>query len=98
MRLHYPPEYVLDNMQMYEARIAMKYQHYAYKDNWEQARFIAYLIAQVNSKRHLSCEDIVKFSWDNESVDAKETHITKEDINRLKEKAQAYFKTINEKQ
>ena len=32
MQLHYPPQYVLDDMQMYEAKVAMKYGYYANKD------------------------------------------------------------------
>jgi hypothetical protein len=36
-----------------------------YQRSWEQARFIAYVIAQVNSKKKIAPSDIMKFSWDN---------------------------------
>ena len=35
LRYHYPPEYVLDKMQMYEIRAVLNYEYYAHKDNWE---------------------------------------------------------------
>lgn len=62
----------------------MKYAHYAFKDNWEQARLISYLIAQVNSKKKLKFSDIMEFHWD------KETEIegvSNEEITQLREQA-----------
>ena len=59
MQLHYSPQYVLDEMQMYEAQVAIKYGYYAYKDIWEANRLTAYIMAQVNSKRRLKLSDIV---------------------------------------
>jgi hypothetical protein len=45
LRLNYPPDYVLDKMEMYEIKAVMDYEYYAHKDGWEQARLVAYLIA-----------------------------------------------------
>ena len=60
------PKYVLDEMQMYEINALMDNKHLAVKDSWEQSRMIAYIIAQVNSKKKLNPDDIIKFSWDEE--------------------------------
>lgn len=68
----------------------MKYQHYAHKDEWEQARLIAYLVAQSNSTKKLKMSDIIEFPWDNQSSE-KNTEITNADLERLKIKAQNYI-------
>lgn len=89
--MHFPPDYVLDRMEWYEINAALKYQHYTFKEDWEQARLIAYVMAQVNSKKRLKIEDIIKFPWDKEN-NIDDTKITKEDIERLNKLAQAYKK------
>lgn len=76
---------------MYEVNAALKYQYYVYKEEWEQTRLIAYITAQVNSKKRLKLEDIIKFPWDGKEAE-KEKVISKEDINRLNKMAQAYIK------
>ena len=67
----------------------------AYKksiNSWEQCRFISYIIAQVNSTKKLKPTDILSFTWDKEE-DNKNTMITNEDIERLKNKAKQYLNT-----
>lgn len=96
LQLHFPPDYVLDRMEMYEVKSVMKYQHYSIKEDWEQARFISYLIAASNSTKKLKITDILKFPWDNEKDNQKHvTSISNEDIKRLKEKAQQYLNSNN---
>lgn len=75
---------------MYEIRSVMDYEYYANKDSWEQTRLIAYLIAQVNSKKQLKQSDIMQFYWEKEETKQPTTH--KADIERLKAKAQQYIK------
>lgn len=76
-------------MEWYEIHAALKYQYYAYKEEWEQSRLIAYVMAQVNSKKRLKLDDIVKFPWDeNDKVNT----ISKEDIERLNKMSQKYTK------
>ena len=87
MQLHYPPQYVLDEMQMYEAQVAMKYGYYANKDLWEANRLTAYITAQVNSRKKLNVTDLVTFPWE-EDVNTTETKISKEDIERLQKQAE----------
>lgn len=78
-------------MELYEVKAIMEYEYYAYKDGWEQARLISYLVAQTNSTNKLKLTDILKFHWEDE-VD---TSISNEDIERLKQKAQQYEQSYN---
>lgn len=95
MTCGFPPKYVLDEMEAYEVNSALKYSYYAQKDNWEQARLIAYIVAQCNSKRTLTMQDIVKFHWEEEAQG--DTRITKEEIEMLKAQAEQYIKSKNKK-
>ena len=65
-------------MQMYELEPLISNLHKKDRNSWEQARMIAYVIAQCNSTKKLKPTDIMQFTWDNE------------DIKRLKEKAKQY--------
>jgi len=75
----------------------MKYGHLAISDGWEQARLIAYVITQVNSKKKRKINEFIEFDW--EKPEKGDTSISKADIRRLKKKAQAYLdskKSTNE--
>ena len=63
------------------------------RDSWEQCRFISYVLAQINSTKKLKLTDILSFTWDKEEEDDKNTIITNEDIERLKNKAKQYLNT-----
>lgn len=73
-----------------EVDALMDNQHFAFMDGWEQARLGAYMTAQVNSKRRLKFDDVIKFGWEEEEVDEDDTKITKEDIDRLKLQAKQF--------
>lgn len=90
-----PPEYVLDKIEWYEINALMQYQYYSLKDNWEQARLIAFMIAQTNSKRKLKLQDIVPFAWDDDEENEDNKPITKSEIERLKARAQDYLYSKN---
>ena len=94
-QMGYPPDYVLDFMEWYEINAAMKYNYYSSKSGWEQARLVAYMIAQTNSKRTLQMDEIVKFPWEDEDDTPSKTSITKEEIEQLKKEAEQYLKTQN---
>lgn len=51
-------------MEFYEIDSLLDSYYLKHKDSWEQARLIAYMTAQVNSKNTLQPEDIIKFSWE----------------------------------
>ena len=93
LKHHLDPSYVLDEMEFYEINALLKYEYYSYKDEWEQARLIAYMVAQVNSKKKLTFKDITTFYWENEQEEHN-TKIEREDIERLKKRAQAYINEL----
>ena len=51
-------------MEFYEVESLLDSYYLKNKDSWEQARLIAYMTAQVNSRNTISPEDIIKFSWE----------------------------------
>lgn len=83
------PSYVLDEMQWYEVNGLMKYEYYAKKDEWEETRLLSYIIAQVNSRKKLKIDDIMSFYWEN---DQDKTATSKEEFERLRNKAKEYIK------
>ena len=88
------PDYFLDEMKWYEVEACIKGLENKNKASWEQRRFLAYIIAQVNSTKKLKPTDILSFTWDKED-DNKNTMITNEDIERLKNKANQIIKKLN---
>lgn len=97
MKCGFDPQYVLDEIEVYELNAALKYQYYAVKDDWEQARLIAYMIAQVNSKNRMRVQDIITFFWEEDEEEKGDTSISKEQIEMLKAQAQQYLKSQNKK-
>ena len=73
-------------MEWYEVDSCLKGLSNKNKTGWEQTRFLGFIIAQTQSTKKIKPTDILSFDWDKE-VDSKESVITKEDIERLKEKA-----------
>lgn len=51
-------------MEFYEVDSLLDSYYLKNKDSWEQARLIAYMTAQVNSRERISPEDIMKFHWE----------------------------------
>jgi hypothetical protein len=83
------PDYFLDRMQWYEVDSCLGGLRNKEKTGWEQTRFLGYITAQTQSTKQLKPTDILSFDWDNVS---KETTVTNEDKERLKEKA---IQTLN---
>ncbi|WP_317258863.1 hypothetical protein [Bacteroides ovatus] len=81
---------------MYELNTILSSLNKSIKNDWEQTRMIAYIIAQCNSSKQLKVTDILKFDWDNDNHDKQEI-ITQEDVARLKAKATSIAKTLNTK-
>lgn len=84
-------------MELYEVKAIMDYQYLAYKEGWEQARLIAFVIAQTNSKKKLKLNDIIKFHWESENKkvsNPSSTSMSNEELERLQNKAKEYL--INE--
>lgn len=75
---------------MYEVRAIMSHQHYAHKDGWEQARLVAYIVAQCNSTKKLKLQDISRFYWEEPEAD-EDTYMSTSDLQRLRDKAKYYL-------
>lgn len=89
-------EYFLDKMQYYELDVILSMLEYTTKQDWEQTRFQSYITAQTQSTKKLNPQDVLKFSWDEATnKENKNTYISKQDIERLKRKAE---KIIQDKQ
>ena len=75
-------------MQMYELEPLISNLHRKDRNSWEQARMVAYVIAQCNSTKKLKPTDIMQFTWDSDTIG--EPSFSNEYIKRLKEKAKQY--------
>ena len=75
---------------MYEVRAIMNHQHYAHKDGWEQARLVAYIVAQCNSTKKLKLQDISRFYWEEPEAD-EDNYMSTSDLQRLRDKAKYYL-------
>lgn len=67
-------------MQFYEVSSLLESYYLKHKDSWEQARLIAYMTAQVNSKNTISPEDIIKFYWEKNDKPAVDNEQEQRDI------------------
>ena len=86
-------------MELYEVKAVMDYEYLAYKENWEQARLIAYVVAQTNSRKKLKLNDIVKFHWESDGKEKKATNsdttsMSNEELARLQNKAKDFLNMI----
>lgn len=68
---------------------------YLDRNLWESSRLGTYVLAQVNSKKHLTQQEILKFKWEEDNVDdfVQEEHnyeISTEDIKRLENLAKQW--------
>ena len=78
-------EYFMDQLQDWEVYDIYNTLQYADASQWEQTRWLMYVIAQVNSRKHLKLSDILQFPWDSEATSGKT--ISNEDVERLRKKA-----------
>lgn len=85
------PVTLLEKMRPHEVIEHLGGLKYRDREGWEQARMIAYLIAQVNSRKELSPREVMPLPWD-EKVEVQE--ITDEDLERLAKKAEEIKKWL----
>lgn len=91
-------------MEWYEIAAIMKYGYKKHMTEYECARTQAYVTAQVNSKKPLTPQSIMKFEWDDKkNLDKKNKHkndsrgVSEDDLKRLnqnKERFLSEFKTL----
>lgn len=85
--------YFMDEMQEYEVHDIYNALQFADAGQWEMTRWLLYAIIQVNSKKKIKIEDVIKFPWDKDYVKL-DTKISNADIDRLKQKSQEILKNI----
>ena len=88
-------EYFMSELQDFEVELLYENLKYADRPSWEQTRLISFILAQVNSKKHLEMTEILSFPWD-ENYEEKNTEMTNEERDRLKERAKAFEKILKE--
>lgn len=93
LKLKLPPLYVLDEMTMFEFEKLLEYSFYAHQDEWEQCRYNSYVNVQMNSKKKLKPQDILPFTWDNNTK--RETIVSEKDKKRLREFAKKQEEILN---
>lgn len=60
---------------MYELRALMKNSYLKKKDDWEIGRFISYVVAQVNSSKKITMDQLLKFPWEDDAKKNKEAQV-----------------------
>lgn len=90
-------EYFLDKMKSYELTIICEKLHLRTKDQWEQARMISYLIAQVNSNKKLKPTDIINFAWEKQVTKEEPHNYSIDEVERIKTIALEREKKLKEK-
>ena len=90
-------EYFLDKMKPYELTIICEKLHLRTKDQWEQARMISYLIAQVNSNKKLKPTDIINFAWEKQVTKEEPHNYSIDEVERIKAIALEREKKLKEK-
>lgn len=89
--------YFLDEMKPYELSIICDSLHLRHKESWEQARMIAYITAQANSKKKLKPTDIIKFEWDKTQEKKESSHTyTFDEVEKIKAVALEREKKLRE--
>lgn len=85
----------MDECTNWEINDLIDYLPYLDRNLWESQRLIAYVTAQVNSRKKLTQQDICKFPWEEKNIEEfvreeADTTISDEDINRLKNLAKRW--------
>ena len=80
----------MDEMADWEVNDIIECIPFLEKIDWERTRLEMYTNVQINSKKKLEPQDILCFPWDK----AKDTSISNEDVDRLKNKAETLRKIM----
>ena len=84
----------MDEMEEYELYDIIENLKYLDKNEWERTRLSIYSNVQMNTKKKLQPKDILTFPWESEPKEVNK-EISKEDIERLKEKSKLISEKIN---
>ena len=86
-------------MQEYEVQSIIENLEYYERPEWERTRFLAYCNLQKSSTKRISPQDLISFPWEKESdntdqISTNSEPLSKEDIQRLKEKSKIISQTL----
>ena len=89
-------DYFCDKLQDWELLWLLQNMNYAYKNEWEQTRYILYFsIAPYTKTRYNSIQEFFPLSTDKEQKEEHNIEITNDEIARLKKKAKAMEAMLN---
>lgn len=88
-------DYFLNELQPYEISNIIEALPYIDRNQWEQTRLKIFSTASMFSKNQLTVQDIMRFKWDEDEKEPQQD-ITQNDIDRLKEQAKLFEKTLND--
>ena len=81
-------------MSFYELDALMDNIYLVDKSDWEMTRTLAYFIAQVNSKKKLSPQKILKLAWDDEKNEVEHDRLTDAEKQKLDEERKILEQTM----
>ena len=88
-------EYFMSDLQDFEVELLYENLKYADRPSWEQTRLLAFILAQVNSKKRLEMTDIMSFPWE-ENYEEKNIEMSNEDRDKLRAKAAMFEKILQQ--
>lgn len=89
-------DYFCDKLQDWELLWLLQNMNYAYKNEWEQTRYLLYFsIAPYTKTRYNSIQEFFPLSTDKNQKEEHNTEITNDEIAQLKKKAQAMEAMLN---
>lgn len=93
--------YFFDEMQEYEVQSIIENLEYNERGDWSRTRFLAYCNIQKSSTKRISPQDLISFPWEKESdntdqINTNSEPLSKEDIQRLKEKSKIISQTLED--
>lgn len=86
MSLRLPIDYVYNELESWQINGLIRDSYLCHSNEWEQARLIAYIMAQVNSKKKIKPTDLLRFSWEKDEPKTTKP-ITAEELLRLQNRA-----------
>lgn len=86
MSLRLPIDYVYNELELWQINGLIRDSYLCHSNEWEQARLIAYIMAQVNSKKKIKPTDLLRFSWEKEEAYTTKP-VSAEELLRLQNKA-----------
>lgn len=86
----------MDKMEEWEIQELYQLIQFSDVNDWERTRWLLYAIVQVNSKKKIKMEEILKLPWDEGYKSIKlDKEISNEQIAKLKEKSQYILKNLD---